>query len=334
MITISERSQYVSVSELFRSILRLYQNHFSLFLKLMIPILVLSLFIDILYYCGVSYVFPNSSWEVSTSFGLTVYTDLTQSLNIQFSSIFFIFAWFALSMLVLTTYRIYRGNNVSFQEIWKQTYHRKGTIFCTGLLGLLGFIFFIIFMVVLSGLLGSIISIIGFFSILIYFGVRLSLVHQGIMVENLSTAKTFQRSSELVRGKWLKFLGRFLLLTWISSLILNLTLAFTLFILSFISTELVPIRESLLSDEIFTLFYGIPISFNFNDIDVSVGNITMSLSQTPSFWIILVIDTVNTFVSALLIPLWAILTTHLYLEKTEGEEIRGETRTDVMEAQI
>lgn len=334
MITISERSQFVSVSELFRSILRLYQNHFSLFLKLMIPILVLSLFIDILYYCGVSYVFPNSSWEVSTSFGLTVYTDLTRSLNIQFSSIFFIFAWFALSMLVLTIYRLYRGNNVSFQEIWKQTYHRKGTIFCTGLLGLLGCILFIIFMVVLSGLLGSIISIIGFFSILIYFGVRLSLVHQGIMVENLSTAKTFQRSSELVSGKWLKFFGRFLLLTWIASLILNLTLAFTLFILSFISTELVPIRESFLSGEVFTLFYGIPISFNFNDIDVSVGNITMSLSQTPSFWIILVIDTVNTFVFALLIPLWAILTTHLYLEQTEEEEIRGETQADVMKAQI
>ncbi len=334
MITISERSQYVSVSELFRSILRLYQNHFSLFLKLMIPILVLSLFIDILYYCGISYVFPNSSWEVSTSFGLTVYTDLTQSLNIQFSSIFFIFAWFALSMLVLTTYRIYRGNNVSFQEIWKQTYHRKGTIFCTGLLGFLGFFFFIIFMVVLSGLLGSIISIIGFFSILIYFGVRLSLVHQGIMVENLTAARTIQRSSELVSGKWLKVFGRLFLLTWISSLILNLTLAFTFFILSFVSTELVPIRESFLSGEIFTLFYGIPISFHFNDINVSVGNITMSLSQTPSFWIILVIDTVNTFVSALLIPLWAILTTHLYSEKTEGEEIRGETRADVMEAQI
>ncbi len=299
----------------------------------MIPILLLSLFIDILYYCGVSYVFPNSSWEVSTSFGLTVHTDLTQSLYIQFSSIFFIFAWFALSMLVLTTYRIYRGNNVSFQEIWKQTYHRKGTIFFTGLLGFLGFFLFIIFMMVLLGLIGSI-SIIGFFSILIYFGVRLSLVHQGIMVENLSAAKSIQRSSELVSGKWLKFLGRLLLLTWISSLILNLTLAFTLFILSFISTELVPIRELFLSDEIFTLFYGIPISFNFSDIDVSVGNITMSLSQTPSFWIILVIDTVSTFVSALLIPLWAILTTHLYLEKTEGEEIRGETRADVMEAQI
>lgn len=334
MVRISERQQFVSVSELFRNKLRLYQNHLSLFGKVMLPIFILSLILDISYYCGICYVFPNSTWEVSTSNGLTVYTDLTHSLNFQFSSFISIFTWFALSMLVLTTYKLYRGYNVSFQEIWQQSLQKKGTIFGAGLLCVVVVISFLIFLLVLSGLIGFTLTIIGFFSFFIYFGVRMCLVHQCIIIENLTTLKAFQRSSELINGNFLKFFGRLLLLLWISNLLFNSFLALTLFIISFISTDLVPIRESILSGEFLTLFYGIPISFYTNDINLSVGNISMSFPETPSFWIIAVISLVKTFVYALLTPLWAILTTHLYLEQTEGGEISGETHVEAIEAQI
>lgn len=326
MLRISERTQNVSVSELFRKILRLYQNHLSLFWKVVIPVFLLSLLLDMTYFSGINYISPESSWKVKTSDGITVTTFVTQTYYISVTSLIYISLWFAMSILTLITYNLYQGNSISTQEVLQQTYHRKSSIFGAGLLCIVALISLIVSMLVLSSFLGFFLFIIGFFSVLIYFGVRLSLIHQAIMIEDLSAVSAFLRSSELVSGKWFKFFARFLSLTWISSLILNLTLAFTLFILSFVSTDLVPIRESMLSGEFLTLFFGIPISFHTNDINVSVGNISMSFSETPSLWIIAAITIVKTFVYALLTPIWAILTTHLYLEQTDGEEISGETQ--------
>lgn len=334
MSRIEGQSQFVSISELFRSTFRLYQDHLSLFWKVIIPVFILSLILDISYFSGIYTLFPNSSWEVSTAIGLTVNTDLTESFNFQFSSFTLIFAWFSLSLLTLTTYKIYRGNDVSMKAIWKITFDKKGTIFGTCILCIGAFISFLVVMLILSGLIDFTIIIFTFFSFLIYFGVRSCLVHQCIMIEDLSTFKAFLRSSEMVNGNFLKFFGRLFLLAWVSSLILNLTLAFTFCILSFISTDFVPIQEAITSEKFLTLIYGIPISFQSNNLNVSVGNISLGLSEFPGFWFITVVTIVKTFVYALLIPLWAILTTNLYIERIERREVNSETQAEVIETQI
>ena len=339
MYGFSVSRKYISVSELFRRSLNIYQNHISQFWKVIIPIFLLSAILDILFFSGIYTIYPNSSWTVSTSDGITVHTDISQYSYIRISTLNYIFIWFAMSMLVILSYNLIRGNKTSFQEVLHQTFNKKWTIFGTGLLCLIGVVSILIFSVISVGLVGFIfpsatmLLIVGILFIF-YFAVRLSLIHQGIMIENLNAVNAMRRSSVLVNRKWFRFFGRLLLLAWISSLIVNLTLAFTFIILSNASGDLEPIRESILSSELLTLFYGIPITLNISDINISIGRISMDFAEVPSFWIITLVVLVKTSVVALLTPLWAILTTHLYLEQMEGEVMNGETPTNAFERHV
>ena len=66
--------------------------------------------------------------------------------------------------------------------------------------------------------------------------------------------------------------------------------------------EFAPLRDVLLSAKFFTLFFS--------------GYARISFENAPNFWTVGVMVMVNTLVHAVLAPIWAILTTHLYLERT------------------
>lgn len=79
-------------------------------------------------------------------------------------------------------------------------------------------------------------------------------------------------------------------------------LSLTVLLLSFAIPEFEMVREALLSAQIFTLVWG-----SFPEI---------TLDSTPSFWVLAVLGTTTTLIHAILAPIWALLTTHLYIERT------------------
>lgn len=54
MLGISDSRKYINVSELFRSSLNIYQNNINQFLKVITPIFLLSLILDILLFSGIN----------------------------------------------------------------------------------------------------------------------------------------------------------------------------------------------------------------------------------------------------------------------------------------
>ena len=160
--------------------------------------------------------------------------------------------------------------------------------------------------------------------IIVYFGVRWSLYNQCIIIEGLTAKAAFRRSSELVQGKWWAFFGRYLLLIWVSGVLTGLIFAITLILLSIANSEFVIIRETLLSERFIMLFFGIDIAFTFNGEAFVFGDIAATLDSRPSFWMIGVILVVKTLLCAAFEPIWAILTTHLYLQRTGEPDLVSE----------
>ena len=141
-----------------------------------------------------------------------------------------------------------------------------------------------------------------------YFTVKWSLYNQGIMIENLSAMGALRRSSELVRGKtWWRFFGIYLLLIYGATVLTSLLLGLTIVFLSFAVPALIPMREILLPERFISLFF--------------FGYAQITLENVPNFWAIGAMVGVYTLVQALLAPVWAILTTHLYKERV-GEQVR------------
>ena len=79
-------------------------------------------------------------------------------------------------------------------------------------------------------------------------------------------------------------------------------LGLTLLLFSLTVPEFAPLREVLLSVKFLTLFVG--------------GYARISFESAPNFWTVGIIVLVNTLVNAVVAPVWAILTTHLYMERT------------------
>ena len=84
--------------------------------------------------------------------------------------------------------------------------------------------------------------------------------------------------------------------------ITSVLLGLTLLLFSLTVPEFAPLREVLLSVKFLTLFVG--------------GYARISFEEVPSFWSVGVMAIVNTLIHAFLAPVWAILTTHLYMERT------------------
>ena len=141
----------------------------------------------------------------------------------------------------------------------------------------------------------------------IYFLVMLSLYNPCLILENNSIIGIFRRSHALVSEARLRFLGIYLLTGWVASVITSVLLGVALLVFSLFIPDLAQIRGVLSPLKFLTLFIGA---------DVRV--VLPELLSVPATVAILI---VRGLIATFLVPIWAILTTHLYLERTGDLQI-------------
>ncbi len=138
----------------------------------------------------------------------------------------------------------------------------------------------------------------------IYLLVTLSLYNPCLILENRSIIGIFKRSHALVSGARLRFLWIYLLTGWIAAVFTSVLLGAVLFLFSVFFSELAPIREALTSLKFLSLFIG--------------GNVGVELPNLPSILPAVSLLIVKGIITAFLVPVWAIVTTRLYLESVES----------------
>ena len=139
----------------------------------------------------------------------------------------------------------------------------------------------------------------------IYFLVTLSLYNPCLILENNSIVGVFCRSHALVSGARLRFFGIYLLTGWIASVITSVLLGVVLLVFSILIPGLAQVRDALPPLKFLSLFIG-------GDIEVVLPEL---LSVPATVAILIVTGLIATF----LVPIWAILTTLLYLERVSLE---------------
>lgn len=313
--------------ELISVIFRCYRDNFVIFWRIMLPFVVLGF----LFHFGLSLLEslfdsvsdPKNLWRFDTTRGLTVSTyprddivlsgSVDSGMTFSFQAFSIGFLWLAICPLTFVIVRYSRGAEVTMRRVWQRTRPKIGTIlrgfvllYALAVLGLFAFV------VLTSGIFpmpaapNASSLCLGLFLIsvaLIYFGVNWSLYNQIIIIEDQRLAiEAMRHSSTLVRGVWGRTFGVYLLLALVTMVFTAVVLGLTLLVFSLTAPEFAPIQKVLLSPEFFTLFFG--------------GYAKISFKIAPNFWTVGVMVMVNTLVHAVLAPVWAIVTTHLYLERT------------------
>ena len=312
---------------LISKIFRCYRENFWLFWRIMLPFVVLGF----LFYFGLSLLEslfdsvsdPKNLWRFDTARGLAVSKypredviasgSVDSGMTFSFHAFSIGFLWLAICPLTFVIVRYYRGAEVTIRRVWERTRPKIGSI----LRGFVLLYFFaavglFAFLVLTSGILpmpaapNASSLCLGLFLIsvvLIYFAVNWSLYNQIIIIEDQRLAiEAMRRSSTLVRGVWGRTFGMYLLLALVTMVFTSVVLGLTLLVFSLTVPEFAPIQKVLLSPEFFTLFFG--------------GYARISFESAPNFWTVAVMVLVNTLVHAVIAPVWAILMTHLYLERT------------------
>lgn len=139
----------------------------------------------------------------------------------------------------------------------------------------------------------------------IYFLVTLSLYNPCLILENNSIMGVFRRSHALVSGARLRFFGIYLLTGWIASVITSVLLGIALLVFSMFISDLAQVRDALPLLKFLSLFIG--------------GDIEIVLPQLLSVPTTVAILIVKGLIATFLVPIWAILTTRLYLERVDGQ---------------
>lgn len=314
-------------SGLIATLFRGYWNDFGLFWRVMLPVIIVSLA-----FYSASLLFSKlwiseAQWTFSTSGEITAFSGSTgthqsslKSMGVQTTggfdgSAFDIgFLWFAMCPLTFIIVHQYRGTHATSGKAWRHT--RRKLVSILGIWVLFGLLataaFFTIVIPILTGFSQVLIPyvpvapstpilllmIVGIPAV--YFLVKWSLYNQGIIIENLSAIAALRRSSELVRGKWWQFFGMYLLLVCGTMVFTTAVFGLTLLLFSVVAPEFVPLREILLSEKFFDLFFGVQVQ--------------ITLQHAP-VWAIAVMVVVNILIDALLAPIWALLTTHLYIKR-------------------
>ena len=322
---------------LISAIFRYYRENFYLFWRIMLPVIFLGFLLDIAILYGFYHNVTDTLWTVSTSSGFSVTrffeTDPSSepifTFSATYSSPVSLFLWFAMCPLALAVYQIRRGMNASSRSVWRQTLRRIRSIVVAALLLLVRGAMVLVPLLLIFFALASfpavlIVPALIAVCIIVYFAVRWSLYNQCIIIEGLTAKAAFRRSSELVRGKWWAFFGRYLLLIWASGVLTGLIFAITLILLSIANSEFMLIREALLSERFIMLFFGVDITFTFNDREFIFGGVAATLDGPPSFRAIGVLLVVKTLLCAAFEPVWALLTTHLYLQRTGESDLVSE----------
>lgn len=312
------------VSRIFRE----YRNNFGLFWHVMSPIIVFGFLFYVVLFLFFKLSFPESQWIFSTSDGVAAWQEsletspppsirlsgLDWGMKLGGPSIHIGFLWLAMCPLAYAIVQRRNGVEVSFKVVWQLTLRKTlpilGVAFLIGLLvfgaGIPIVIGHLISQELLQTFITSYDSILIFiffctFIFAIYFVVKWSLYNQGIIIENLSAIAALRRSSELVRGAWRRFCRIYLLLIWASSIFSSILLGLTIVFLSFAVPEFIPMREILLPGKFIGFFF--------------FGYAKITLENAPNFWTIGIIISVHTLIYAILAPIWASLTTQLYMER-------------------
>ena len=110
----------------------------------------------------------------------------------------------------------------------------------------------------------------------------------------------------MVKGARWRFLGIYFLTGWLASVVTSVLLGTALFTGSLFVTGLEPLRGALSPLTFLTLFVG-------GDIAV----VLPALLSVPATAAVLI---VKGLIATFLVPVWAILTTHLYFERLDAIE--------------
>ena len=230
---------------------------------------------------------------------------------------------FTLCPLSLAVARISRAPRVSeggeelappaAREMWRQTGRKALTVFVATLLFLVivdvGNYFFLLIEWLIPSIswrsdfafgLRSVLNVVPY----IYFMVTLSLYNPCLILENNSFFGIFRRSHALVSGARLRFFGIYFLTGWITAVITSVLTGVALLVLSMFISELAPVRATLASLKFLTLFIG--------------ADVEVVLPQVLSTPVTVAILVVKGLIATFLVPIWAILTTRLYLERVEA----------------
>ena len=138
----------------------------------------------------------------------------------------------------------------------------------------------------------------------IYLLLTLSLYNPCLILENNSIIGIFRRSHNLVSGSRIQFLLIYLGTGWFAAVFTSVLFGCFLYVLSFIFVELSPIRSAITPLRFLTLFVG--------------GNVNVFLSELPNVLPTMLICIFRGLIATFLIPIWAIITTYLYLEKSQN----------------
>ena len=312
------------VSRIFRD----YRNNLGLFWKVMFPLII----VNFLFYLGTfsfaKLTSPEGQWTISTEGNITASSSqsvqpigVVWGTHLGVSSTHISLLWLAMCPLVFAIVQRRNGIDTTFKAVWQQTFRKTGPIlsaaFFIGMLffgvpivfGFLAFEFF--FQGVVQSNAPTLVFVFScfvaaWFVLSVYFTVKWSLYNQGIMIENLSAIGALRRSNELVRGTtWWKFLGIYLLLTLVFAALTSLLFGLTMVLLSFAAPEFIPMREALLPGRFISLLF--------------FGYAKITLENAPTFWTVGAIFGVYTLICAAFAPVWASLTTQLYMERTAGD---------------
>lgn len=322
-------------------IFQAYRNHFGLFWRVMLPIIIVSLVLSLAWFLFFKFMVPEGQWIFSISKGIGVrsmfiFDHISQTfryapepLGVQtgfgFNGQSFDIGllWLAMCPLALIIVYHHQGINVTSGEAWHRTRQRVVSILGVSILLILtasvaGITFVLLWMTnalqlliqdASVGISTSVFLILGVVCVAtVYVLVKWSLCNQCIILENLSAVDALRRSGELVQGRWGRFFGIYLLLILGTMIFTTAVLGLTLLLFSTVSPEFTPLREVLQSGKFFGLFFG--------------GRVQITLQSAP-VWAIGVMVALNTLINAVLAPIWAILTTHLYMERAGIPEQEG-----------
>jgi hypothetical protein len=311
-----------------------YRNNLGLFWRVMFPLIILNLLLCMGMFLFFKLVSSEGQWTISTASSLATTSPpapaqsegVKWGMHFGFSSVPLGLLWLAMCPLVFIIVQRRNGIDLTFKAVWQQTLRKTvpilGAAFLIGLFAsgvplIAGFIsetldpaygsmLFSVFMYIA----------VAWFVFATYFVVKWSLCNQGIIIENLSAMAALRRSSELVRGTWQRFFRIYLLLAWTATVVTSILLGLTLVLLSFAVPEFIPMREILLPGKFISFFF--------------FGYAEIILENTPNFSTIGAVVGVQTLVYAILAPIWAILTTHLYMERVDEHAQQVSAESDVL----
>ena len=275
---------------------------------------------------------PAVSWELLpipyfTSTESNGITWITWSWGINFQSFNYgplILLLLTLCPLSLAVARLSRSSQVSevaqdltpptAREMWRQTGRKAFKILIAFFLFILcvdvvSYFYSLVSWLAPSLVRGLSMGSMGLVTILItvsqaYVLVTLSLYNPCLILENNSIIGIFRRSHALVSGARLRFFGVYLLTGWIASVVTSVLLGSMLLVFSLFISELGPVRDALPPLKFLSLFIG--------------GDIEVILPQLLSVPVVVAILVVKGLIATFLVPIWAILTTHLYFKRVDA----------------